>query len=152
MPSPLPLTHDMKKAAERAFHGHPPDPQWTRQARAVYDGIVAAKRPSESPPEPVTGTPFTDASPFVPPSLQVWHVQYSDREEHTLLLLPAHADTEFVLQIARTIAEQRPFTVQPLRQGHFAVQWPTDPALRRLFVFDTRVLDHTGCVRIPSQS
>ncbi|RMH07842.1 MAG: hypothetical protein D6704_04355 [Nitrospirae bacterium] len=40
---PRPLTNDERKAAEAAFAGRPFNPQWSRSARAVYEGILQAK-------------------------------------------------------------------------------------------------------------
>ena len=36
MTSPKSLTHDEHKAAEAAFRGYPPDPEWTDSAKAIY--------------------------------------------------------------------------------------------------------------------
>jgi len=41
-PTPTPLSHDEKKAADAAFAGHPFNEAWSASARAVYDGIVKA--------------------------------------------------------------------------------------------------------------
>ena len=37
-----PLTKDEREAAEAAFQGAPFKARWSKAARAVYDGIVAA--------------------------------------------------------------------------------------------------------------
>jgi len=37
------LSHDELKAAEAAFQGRPFNEVWSQAARAVYDGILAAK-------------------------------------------------------------------------------------------------------------
>ncbi|HKW85976.1 MAG TPA: hypothetical protein VJM82_02805 [Nitrospiraceae bacterium] len=37
------LTHDELKAAEAAFQGRPFNEAWSQAARAIYDGILAAK-------------------------------------------------------------------------------------------------------------
>jgi hypothetical protein len=37
-----PLTRDEKEAAEAAFQGAPFKARWSKAARAIYDGIVAA--------------------------------------------------------------------------------------------------------------
>src|SRR5437899_1152410 len=41
--TPRPLTTDERKAAEAAFRGEAFDPRWSEAARAVYEGIIAAK-------------------------------------------------------------------------------------------------------------
>lgn len=41
--TPRLLTHDERKAAEAAFAGRPFDPSWSKAARIVYDGILAAR-------------------------------------------------------------------------------------------------------------
>ena len=42
MEQPRALTHDEKKAAEAAFRGRPFHESWSKSARAVYNGILAA--------------------------------------------------------------------------------------------------------------
>jgi hypothetical protein len=37
-----PLTYDEQKAAEAAFADNPFNPEWSADAKVVYDGIVAA--------------------------------------------------------------------------------------------------------------
>lgn len=37
-----PLTRDEREAAEAAFQGSPFKARWSKAARAVYDGVVAA--------------------------------------------------------------------------------------------------------------
>jgi hypothetical protein len=44
------LTPDEKDAAEAAFRGLPFKTKWSKAARAVYDGIVAAMIRREGPP------------------------------------------------------------------------------------------------------
>jgi hypothetical protein len=51
--TPRILTHDERKAAEAAFAGCPFDSSWSEAARAVYDGILAARGLPEPIP-PVT--------------------------------------------------------------------------------------------------
>ena len=41
MTSPKSLTHDEQKAAEAAFCGYPPDPEWTDSAKAIYAQLSA---------------------------------------------------------------------------------------------------------------
>jgi len=41
--TPRPLTTDERKAAEAAFRGEAFDTRWSEAARAVYEGIIAAK-------------------------------------------------------------------------------------------------------------
>lgn len=43
------LTHDEKKAAEAAFRGLPPDPNWSAAAHAVYDNIIKVLPSIEAP-------------------------------------------------------------------------------------------------------
>lgn len=43
------LTHDEKKAAEAAFRGLPPDPNWSSAAQAVYDNIIKVLPGMEAP-------------------------------------------------------------------------------------------------------
>jgi hypothetical protein len=42
MTSPKSLTYDEHKAAEAAFRGFPPDPEWTDAAKAIYVQLSAA--------------------------------------------------------------------------------------------------------------
>ncbi|MGE3816369.1 MAG: hypothetical protein AB7G68_14360 [Nitrospiraceae bacterium] len=42
MTRPRPLTHDERKAAEAAFRGLPPNPNWTQGALSVYHGMRTA--------------------------------------------------------------------------------------------------------------
>ena len=35
------LTHDEHNASEAAFHGLPPNPNWSRHAQEIYLGILA---------------------------------------------------------------------------------------------------------------
>ena len=44
------LTPDEKDAAEAAFRGLPFKTKWSKTARVVYDGIVAAMLQREGPP------------------------------------------------------------------------------------------------------
>jgi hypothetical protein len=62
------LTHDERKAADAAFAGRPFDASWSKAARLVYEGILAARdlpepAPASIPavrsgrPDAITGTP-----------------------------------------------------------------------------------------------
>ena len=42
MAEPKPLTYDEKKAAEAAFTGVPPNPEWTEAAQLLYARLSAA--------------------------------------------------------------------------------------------------------------
>ena len=42
MTEPKPLTYDEHKAAEAAFRGYPPNPDWTDSAQEVYARLSAA--------------------------------------------------------------------------------------------------------------
>ena len=42
MPTHKPLTRDEREAAEAAFLGAPFKAKWSKAARAIYDGMVAA--------------------------------------------------------------------------------------------------------------
>ena len=42
MTEPKPLTYDERKAAEAAFRGYPPDPDWTDSAHEIYVRLSAA--------------------------------------------------------------------------------------------------------------
>lgn len=73
--APRPLTHDERKAAEAAFHGHPCNPQWSESAKRVYDGLVRAlllssiltdQNPQKGHTTQVAG-PVTESSLPVPP-------------------------------------------------------------------------------------
>jgi hypothetical protein len=97
--APRILTHDERKAADAAFAGRPFDPAWSESARAVYDGILAARGlpepgpipiPTEQPETPgvATGEPeaiapptsseiLSGQEPIAPPS----HPQTLSREE-----------------------------------------------------------------------
>lgn len=41
--NPRALSHDEKKAAEAAYQGKPPQPTWSKSARAVYEGVLKAR-------------------------------------------------------------------------------------------------------------
>ncbi len=43
------LTHDEKKAAEAAFRGLPPNPNWSAAAQTVYDNIIKVLPSMEAP-------------------------------------------------------------------------------------------------------
>jgi hypothetical protein len=70
------LTHDERKAADAAFAGRPFDPSWSEAARAVFDGILAARGLPEPAPAPITSEhpeaaasePSTGESPSIPAS------------------------------------------------------------------------------------
>lgn len=74
--TPRILTYDERKAADAAFAGRPFDPVWSEAARAVYDGILAARglpEPAPTPiapeqPEAVASEPSTGESPSSPVS------------------------------------------------------------------------------------
>ena len=42
MTEPRPLTYDEHKAADAAFRGYPPDPEWTDSAQEIYARLSAA--------------------------------------------------------------------------------------------------------------
>ena len=42
MTEPKPLTYDEHKAAEAAFRGYPPNPDWTDSAQEIYARLSAA--------------------------------------------------------------------------------------------------------------
>jgi hypothetical protein len=42
MTEPKPLTYDERKAAEAAFHGYPPNTDWTDSAQEIYVRLSAA--------------------------------------------------------------------------------------------------------------
>ena len=42
MTEPKPLTNDERKAAEAAFCGYPPNPEWTDSAQEIYARLSAA--------------------------------------------------------------------------------------------------------------
>jgi len=148
------LTHDMRKAAEAAFHGRPKNLNWTKQAQQIYDGMWQAKHGSVQPslaptpaiPEP--GTHYTLASPFTPTFLQAWHIRYPETEEDALMLFPAQADLTFVLHVVKTVAGTRSFTMQALKQGHFQIQLPSDRTISTLYAHDSRIIDQHGMVRL----
>lgn len=149
------LTPHERQAAEHAYYGRPPDARWSTAARQIYRGIWQAKhgdRPLPAP-EPATRDPrptahFSEATPFIHKPLQAWHLIYDDGE-HWLLLFPHHADTEFVLHVAREVAGARRFTMQPIQYGHFHVEWPTDATVQQLYNYDIRVMDQDGMLRVP---
>lgn len=68
------LTHDERKASDAAFAGRPFDPSWSEAARAVYEGILAARGLPAPTPEPVApeqreaaaSEPSTGESPVNP--------------------------------------------------------------------------------------
>ncbi|MBI5775931.1 MAG: hypothetical protein HY444_00965 [Nitrospirae bacterium] len=74
--TPRILTYDERKAADAAFAGRPFDPVWSEAARAVYDGILAARglqEPAPTPsapeqPEAEASEPSTGESPSSPVS------------------------------------------------------------------------------------
>ena len=132
------LTHDMRKAAEAAFHGRPKHLNWTQQAQQIYDGILQAKHGSVQP---------SLASAFTSKSLQAWHIHYPDTEEDTLMLFPAQADLTFILHVVKAVAGTRPFTMRALKQGHFQIQLPSGRTISALYAHDSRMIDQDGMVR-----
>lgn len=148
------LTHDMRKAAEAAFHGRPRNLNWTKHAQQIYDGIWQAKHGSTQPSLaiapviPEVGTHYNMASPFRPKFLQAWHIHYPKTEEDALILFPAQADLTFVLHVVKTVAGTRPFTMQVLKQGHVQVQLPSHRTITELYAHDSRIIDQHGIVRL----
>jgi hypothetical protein len=63
--TPRILTHDERRAAEAAFGGRPFDASWSEAARAVYDGILAARGLPEPVSPPAQPEPVQPASETV---------------------------------------------------------------------------------------
>lgn len=92
MPVDRRLTHDEHKASEAAFRGLPLNPNWSDAAKRIYQGLRAvlekSNRPQSIPEKQKTeqleevtkdpGMPLHDAIPFYVPSVQAWHVQFTD--------------------------------------------------------------------------
>ena len=82
MKQPRALTHDEKKAAEAAFLGRPFHESWSKSARVVYDGVLAARgdtgqdgefsdeSPNHSHPVAVPAGEFPSESPTLLPVAQ----------------------------------------------------------------------------------
>ena len=158
--SSRPLTYDMQLAAESAFQGRPINPRWSQAAQTIYRGIWNAKY-GTNPGDPTLTSDHTtldlrptahysQATPFLHKPLQAWHMTYDDGE-HILLLFPHHANTEFILNITKEIAGNRPFTMHPIQYGHFHIHWPTNDTVQTLYSHDIRVMDHNGMLHIPAR-
>ena len=156
-PSPAqPLTHDMRKAAEAAYQGRPLDPLWTQQAQSVYYGIWNAThrhfstRPARPTPSASTtrGTHYSQATPLLTKPVQAWHISYADSKEHTLMLFPAHADVSFILAMIKELSAGRRFRTQPLKHGHFHIQYPGANTVNSLYLLDSRTIDQDGHVHL----
>lgn len=151
-----PLTHDMRKAAEAAYQGRPLDPLWTQQAQSVYHGIWNATRChlSTQPARPTSsasttrGTHYSQATPILTKPLQAWHICYTDSKEHTLMLFPAHTDLPVILTMVTELSNGRRFTIQPLRHGHFHIQYPGPNTVASLYLLDSRTIDQDGHVHL----
>jgi len=101
MPVDRLLTHDEHKASEAAFRGLPLNPNWSDAAKRIYQGLRAvlerSNRPQSIPEKQETEQieevtkdpviPLHDAMPFYVPSVQAWHVQFTDRAEQHLILI-----------------------------------------------------------------
>jgi len=155
-----PLSYDMRLAAEAAYQGKPLNPRWSLAAQTVYRGIWQAKHgqmpldtqgTSTAPNRDLRPTTHhAQASPFVHKALQAWHLTYTDGEQ-LLILFPHHAKTDFVLNVAKAVAGERPFTMHPIQYGHFHIHWPTQDIIHTLYRHDIRVMDHNGMLHIPAR-
>jgi hypothetical protein len=152
MPTP-PLTHDERQAAESAYRGAPLNPLWTQRAQTIYAKIWAIKHGQAVPssrPEPSTITHHREASPLLPKPVQAWHVHYTDQPEDVVILFPIHAKLAFLLSVVQHLSPNRPFEMQPLKQGHFPISWPDPPTIAQLYAQDARTVDHLGHVHLRS--
>ena len=152
------LTFAERQAAEAAYQGRPLDPLWPGHAQQIYHGIWRAKHGMESIPSfpnskdtsKPPSTHFSQASAFAHKPLQVWLITCANHAR-ILLIVPHHADTNFALHLAKTVAYGQPFVMQPIQHGHFHIQWPAGTTFPTLYSHDIRVMDQDGMVQIPSR-
>ncbi len=153
-----PLTHDMRQAAESAYQGHPLNPGWGLAAQTVYRGMWQAKygHPLVESPSPSNTPPDNDPSlrqathptPLLARPVQAWIVHFLDLDDHVLMLFPPHhAPTELLLMI-KQLNPDRPFQIQPLKQGFFPLPNPDLVLIRTRFAQDPRHITHTGTVKL----
>lgn len=129
MPVDRLLTHDEHKASEAAFRGLPLNPNWSDAAKRIYQGLRAVLEKSDPPPsipekqeteqfEAVTkdpGMPLYDAMPFYIPSVQAWHVQFTDRAEAHVMLIKRSIPVDTLLHAIQADYPNRPFVMRPLQ-------------------------------------
>lgn len=152
------ITHDMRHAAESAFLGHPMNPQWGLKAQTVYRGIWQAKHrhhPVGPTIQPESASDNRSAThPTAHPNLitsrpvQAWIIHFLDLDDYVLMLFPLqHTPAELVLMI-KHLNPDRPFRIQPLKQGYFPLLNPDLTSIQTLFVQDPRHITHTGEVKL----
>ncbi len=151
--TPRPLTQDERKAAEAAFQAKPLNPDWTAQAQHIYWRIYDVKHHVTSvqrQPSPSLQPSFS-ASPNPPLSarpVQAWHIHFLDVDDHVVMLFPIQHSTTELLAMIKRLNPDRPFRMQPLKQGHFPLEAPDLLLLRSLFAQDPRHLTHEGEVKL----
>lgn len=129
MPVDRLLTHDEHNASETAFRGLPLNPNWSDAAKRIYQELRAVLEKSDLPQsipenqeteqiEAVTkdpGMPLHDAIPFYVPSVQAWHVQFSDRAEAHVILINSSIPVDTLLHAIQADYPNRPFVMRPLQ-------------------------------------
>lgn len=129
MPVDRLLTHDEHKASEAAFRGLPLNPNWSEAATRIYQGLravlEASNRPQSIPEQQKTeqleevtkdpGMPLHDAIPFYVPSVQAWHVQFTDRAEEHVILIKSSIPVDTLLHTIQGDYPNRPFVMRPLQ-------------------------------------
>jgi hypothetical protein len=152
-------THDEHIASEAAFRGLPLNPNWSDAAKRIYQGVRAVLEKSNRPQsisetqeteqiEEGTkdpGMPLHDALPFYVPSVQAWHVQFTDRAEKHLILINSSIPVDTVLHAIQVDDPNRPFVMRPLQIADLRLApstvTPTSPETR-LIRSDGYVIPH----------
>ncbi len=148
MPVDRRLTHDEHKASEAAFRGLPLNPNWSDAAKRIYQGLHAVLEKSNRPQsrsekqeaeqiEEVTkdpGMPLHDAMPFYVPSVQGWHVRFTDRAEKHVILINSSIPADTLLHAIQVDYPNRPFVMGPLQIADLRLApstvTPTSPETR----------------------
>lgn len=148
MPVDRLLSHDEHKASQAAFRGLPVNPNWSDAAKRIYQGLravlEASNRPQSIPErqeteqiEEVTkdpGMPLHDAMPFYVPSVQGWHVRFTDRAEKHVNLINSSIPVDTLLHAIQVDYPNRPFVMGPLQIADLRLApstvTPTSPETR----------------------
>mgnify|MGYP003386506009 CR=1 FL=1 len=149
MPTPRPLSHDERKAADAAFAGRPFNPHWSAAARRVYEGLsdqLGHQAPllNKQPAESSVMLPRTDLpASYHAPSLQSWAVQYDNTT--SLCFFPARMPLASITRHLSTILRGTPFTLASISGGMLTYIGPATFLKERSFQVDAE----GQCVELP---
>jgi hypothetical protein len=153
---PRPLSHDERTAAEAAYRGEPINHAWAASAQHIYHRMYSAKHgstvsPTVAPSTTVTPSDNQETTPITPLTarpVQAWYIHLTDLNDHAVMLFPAHLRVTSLVDIVKSLNPDRPFTIQPLKQGLFAITREDLPLLQQTSVYDIRKIRHDGAITI----